>query len=165
MNLKAVLNGIEGLKAKGNLDIDVKGIAHDSRKVKEGYMFVAIKGFETDGHKYVKQAVESGAKVIVIEDISSIKKSDIEEDTIILPLLSIEALAISALPKSGICLSNSSITLSANSLLSVTKTALAILSCSACESKSAATFLASQVPSAITRISDGPAIISIETIP
>ena len=83
MNLKAVLNGVDGLKAKGNLDIDVIGVAHDSRKVKEGYMFVAIKGFETDGHKYVKQAVENGAKVIVIEDISSIKKSDIAQDTII----------------------------------------------------------------------------------
>ena len=32
MNLKAVLNGVDGLKAKGNLDIDVIGIAHDSRK-------------------------------------------------------------------------------------------------------------------------------------
>ena len=83
MNLKAVLNGIDGLKAKGNLDIDVIGVAHDSRKVKDGYMFVAIKGFETDGHKYIKQAIESGAKVIVIEDASSIKKSDITEDTTI----------------------------------------------------------------------------------
>ena len=45
MNLKAVLNGIDGLKAKGNLDVDVIGVAHDSRKVKEGYMFVAINGF------------------------------------------------------------------------------------------------------------------------
>ena len=33
MNLKAVLNGIEGLKAKGNLDIDITSIAHDSRKI------------------------------------------------------------------------------------------------------------------------------------
>ena len=81
MNLKSVLNGIDGLKAKGNLEYDVLGIAHDSRKVKEGYMFVAIKGYETDGHKYIKQAIENGAKVIVIEDISAIDKKAITEDT------------------------------------------------------------------------------------
>ena len=81
MDLKAVLNGIDGLKAKGNLDIDILSIADDSRKVKENGMFVAIKGFETDGHKYIKQAVENGAKVIVIQEGESIKKSDINETT------------------------------------------------------------------------------------
>ena len=80
MNLKAVLNGIEGLKAKGNLDIDIKSISHDSRKVKDGGMFVAIKGFETDGHKYIKNAIENGAKVIVVEQGASISKGDITDD-------------------------------------------------------------------------------------
>lgn len=83
MNLKAVLNGIEGLKGKGNLDIDITSITHDSRKVKKGGMFVAIKGFETDGHKYIKSAIENGAKVIVIEEGASIKKSDIIDDVTI----------------------------------------------------------------------------------
>ena len=83
MKLKSVLNGIEGLKAKGDLDIEISNIAHDSRKVKEGGMFVAIKGFETDGHKYIKNAIENGAKVIVIEEGSSIKKSDVKDDTTI----------------------------------------------------------------------------------
>ena len=83
MNLKAVLNGIDGLRAKGNLDIDILSIADDSRKVKENGMFVAIKGFETDGHKYIKQAVENGAKVILIQEGESIKKSDVKDDTTI----------------------------------------------------------------------------------
>ena len=97
MNLKAILNGIEGLKAKGDLDADIKGVADDSRAVKEGYMFVAVKGFETDGHKYVKQAVENGAKVIVIEDISAIKKSDLSSDTtLVVAPNTREALAIIA---------------------------------------------------------------------
>ena len=80
MDVKSLLNGIEGLKAKGDLSFDVKGIAHDSRKVEEGYMFIAIKGFETDGHKYISQAIENGAKVLVVEDISAIKKSDLKDD-------------------------------------------------------------------------------------
>ena len=83
MNLKELLNGIDGLKAKGELDIDVLSIAHDSRKVKQNGIFVAIKGFETDGHKYIKKAVENGAKVIVIQEGETIKKSDINEDTTI----------------------------------------------------------------------------------
>jgi len=83
MELKAVLNGIEGLKAKGNLEIDIKSIAHDSRKVEKGGMFVAIKGFETDGHKYIKSAIEKGARAIVIEAGVTIKKSDITDDVTI----------------------------------------------------------------------------------
>ena len=94
MNLKAILNGIEGLKAKGDLEADIKGVAHDSRKVKSGYMFVAVKGFETDGHKYIKQAIENGAKVLVIEDVSAIKKSDITSDiTLVVAPNTREALA------------------------------------------------------------------------
>ena len=83
MNLKELLNGIDGLKAKGELEVDISSIAHDSRKVKENGMFIAIKGFETDGHKYIKQAVENGARVVVIQEGESIKKSDINEDTTI----------------------------------------------------------------------------------
>ena len=94
MKLKAVLSEIDGLKAKGNIELDITGIAHDSRKVKEGYVFVAIKGFETDGHKYIKQAIENGAKVIVIEDISKINKTDLTDDiTIIVAQDTREALA------------------------------------------------------------------------
>lgn len=44
MNLKSILSGIEGLKAKGTLDMEIMGVAHDSRKVKEGYVFIAVKG-------------------------------------------------------------------------------------------------------------------------
>ena len=40
MDLKVVLNGIDGLKAKGNLEAEITGIAHDSRMVKEGYMLL-----------------------------------------------------------------------------------------------------------------------------
>ena len=80
MKLKDILNGIEGLKAKGNLDTEVNSIAHDSRKVKEGTMFIAIKGYETDGHNYITNAISNGAKVIVIEDSSCIKKSDITDN-------------------------------------------------------------------------------------
>lgn len=68
MNLKNILIGIEGLKAKGNLDIEVKKITNDSRNVSKGDMFIAIKGFEKDGHSYIKDAIASGAKVILVQE-------------------------------------------------------------------------------------------------
>ena len=48
MELKRILQGIEGIKAKGNLDIEIKHITNDSRKIQQSSMFIAIKGFETD---------------------------------------------------------------------------------------------------------------------
>ena len=55
MNLKEMLIGLDGLKAKGNIDIEITGIAFNSKEVQKGYLFVAIKGFETDGHEYIKE--------------------------------------------------------------------------------------------------------------
>ena len=50
MELKTILSGLENLKVKGSLDVDVPNIKNDSRTVKPGDMFVAIKGFDIDGH-------------------------------------------------------------------------------------------------------------------
>lgn len=49
-------------------DIDITGIAYDSRKAAEGNVFVCIKGYETDGHRYAGAAVKNGASVIVAEE-------------------------------------------------------------------------------------------------
>lgn len=49
-------------------DIDITSIAYDSRKVSENGVFVCIKGYETDGHKFVQSAVDNGAAIIVAED-------------------------------------------------------------------------------------------------
>lgn len=84
MDLKSVIAGIEGLKAKGDLDIEIKSIESDSRKISKDGMFVAIKGFETDGHKYIKQAVENGATAIMIQEGTKIDKEDITDDTTII---------------------------------------------------------------------------------
>ena len=68
MELKNILSGIEGLKAKGDLEVDITGISNDSREVKPGYLFIAIKGFDTDGHEYINKAIENGAKAILIQE-------------------------------------------------------------------------------------------------
>lgn len=46
----------------------IREIAIDSRKVQPGDLFVAIRGFETDGHQYIEQAIEKGARFILVED-------------------------------------------------------------------------------------------------
>lgn len=49
-------------------DIEITSIAYDSRKVTDGSLFVCIKGYETDGHKFARMAQENGAALIVAED-------------------------------------------------------------------------------------------------
>lgn len=68
MNLKNILVGIEGLKAMGSLDLDISSVECDYRNVKENSMFVAIKGFEHDGHSFINDAIKNGAKVIIFEE-------------------------------------------------------------------------------------------------
>lgn len=49
-------------------DFEVKGLAYDSRKVKDGYIFFAIKGLKDDGNKYVNDALSNGASMVVTEE-------------------------------------------------------------------------------------------------
>ncbi len=77
MELKKLLVGIEGLRATGNLDLDITSITHDSRTVEKGGLFIAIKGFEQDGHKFINSAIENGAKAILVDDLEETKKARI----------------------------------------------------------------------------------------
>ena len=84
MNLKEILVGIDGIKGKGSLDLDITNIDSDSRNIKESGMFVAIQGFETDGIQYVSDAVKNGAKVIMVEEGIDITKLKLPEDITLL---------------------------------------------------------------------------------
>ena len=68
MNLKKILEGIEGIKAKGEIDREITTIENDSRKVQKGSMFFAIKGFSTDGTEFIQNAIENGAIVVLVEE-------------------------------------------------------------------------------------------------
>ena len=80
MNLKNILIGIDGIKAKGNIDIEINGIDSNSKNIKPGYMFIAISGFSSDGHDFIKNAIDNGASVIVAENTDKIKKANIPDD-------------------------------------------------------------------------------------
>jgi len=95
MKLKEVLIGLEGLKVKGNLEIEVKGIESNSKEVKKNYLFIAIKGFTTDGHQYIQNAIKKGATVVMVEEGCNLKELSIpEEITIVMAKNTREALAI-----------------------------------------------------------------------
>ena len=68
MELKNILSGLEGLKAKGNLDISISKIESNSSKVQTDDMFIAIDGFEQDGHQFIQEAIQNGAKVIMAQE-------------------------------------------------------------------------------------------------
>lgn len=59
---------IDDFSKLGIEDLDIKNIRYNSNDVESGDLFVAIKGYLTDGHKYVKNAYEKGAVVAVVED-------------------------------------------------------------------------------------------------
>jgi UDP-N-acetylmuramoyl-L-alanyl-D-glutamate--2,6-diaminopimelate ligase len=83
MKLVELLESL-GLGPKKDLqlkDIDILGIQKDSRKIKKGDLFVAISGYESDGHRYIAEAIENGAVAVVGEldislDIPYVKVSD-----------------------------------------------------------------------------------------
>ncbi len=95
MELKKLLQGIEGIKVKGSLEIDIKDITNDSRKVKNGSLFIAIKGFETDGHKFIKDVIEKNVSAIMLQEGESLKEvASLENVTILVAPDTRKALAI-----------------------------------------------------------------------
>jgi UDP-N-acetylmuramoyl-L-alanyl-D-glutamate--2,6-diaminopimelate ligase len=77
MHLKDILYkaGIEDIIGKTN--VDVNAICFNSSEVKQGNLFVAIKGTQSDGHKYIFNAVELGAAIIVCETMPEEKKENV----------------------------------------------------------------------------------------
>ncbi len=62
------------ISVKGNSDLAISAICSDSRKVVAGSMFIAVKGYASDGHSYIAQAISSGAAAIVYEDETALSE-------------------------------------------------------------------------------------------
>lgn len=62
-----LVRGLPYLEMGGNMETEVKGIAYDSRQVRPGYVFVAVEGFSTDGHRFINQALGAGAVAVVMQ--------------------------------------------------------------------------------------------------
>ena len=77
MLLKQILNQIDPLNVTGALDKDIKGIEIDSRKVGEGFLFVAMRGTQVDGHQFIDKAIALGATAVVCETLPEEVKAEV----------------------------------------------------------------------------------------
>ncbi len=67
--LKDILYKVSLTSSYGDMSVDVKGICFDSRKVRPGFLFIAVKGTQSDGHEYITKAIDSGAIAVVCEKL------------------------------------------------------------------------------------------------
>ncbi len=69
--LDVMLDALDNFETESTPNREVSGITADSREVKPGYMFVAVRGVAVDGHKFISKAIENGATTVVCEEIPS----------------------------------------------------------------------------------------------
>jgi len=67
MKIEKILNGIEVISLTGEKDPVIENVEFDSRKVIRGSLFVAVRGYKSDGHDFIDSAVTSGASAIICE--------------------------------------------------------------------------------------------------
>lgn len=68
MKLQELLKDVAVKNSTAAQDIEIKEVRYDSRAVQPGDLFVAIRGYATDGHKYIAKAMEQGAAAVVCEE-------------------------------------------------------------------------------------------------
>ena len=100
MTLDRIISGSGVIAVDGNTAMDITAICNDSRKVTEGSLFIAVKGFASDGHSFIATAVNKGARAIVCQDretaLEQIAGTEREDVTLIQVDSSRHALAIMA---------------------------------------------------------------------
>ena len=72
IRLRKLLKGIKVIKTTIKGNIKIKGISSDSRKIKKGFIFVAIKGQKRNGNDYIDEAIKRGAIAIITEEYADI---------------------------------------------------------------------------------------------
>mgnify|MGYP000979229319 FL=1 len=69
MKLNEVLKHITPIKIVGNDNVEITGVNIDSRRIKAGHLFVAIRGTQVDGHQFIDKAIELGADAVLCEEL------------------------------------------------------------------------------------------------
>ena len=77
MKLNELLKNITPIKLIGNDDVEITGVNIDSRRIKTGHLFVAMKGTQVDGHQFIGKAIELGAISVLCEDLPEVLQEGI----------------------------------------------------------------------------------------
>jgi UDP-N-acetylmuramoyl-L-alanyl-D-glutamate--2,6-diaminopimelate ligase len=77
MRLKELLKNIKPTQVVGDENTDITGVNIDSRKIKQGHLFVAMKGTQVDGHQFIPKALDLGASAILCEDLPAELKENV----------------------------------------------------------------------------------------
>ncbi len=75
--LKDILYRASLISTKGNMNVVIQGIHFDSRQIQKNYLFIAVKGTQTDGHLYIESAIQRGAVAVVCENLPDQLPDDI----------------------------------------------------------------------------------------
>ena len=67
MRLKQLIDVIETIDFQGDPDLEIVDIYYDSREIRPGALFVALKGYAQDGHHFIEDAISKGASAVVSE--------------------------------------------------------------------------------------------------
>lgn len=94
MELNQLIKNINIVESKNlTKNVEIKGIANHTDNVKSDYLYVAIKGFLTDGHRYIDKAIDNGSVALIVEDFKEgieIPQIKVENSRIALSALSAE---------------------------------------------------------------------------
>ncbi|MDL2224389.1 UDP-N-acetylmuramoyl-L-alanyl-D-glutamate--2,6-diaminopimelate ligase [Bacteroidales bacterium OttesenSCG-928-M06] len=71
MKLARFIDILSPVSIFGDKDLKITGIHSDSRQIREGYLFIAVKGTQSDGHSYINKAIENGAIAVICEELTS----------------------------------------------------------------------------------------------
>ncbi len=74
MKLADLVKKIDFSLVQGNLEVEISDIFYDSRKCIDNSVFVCLKGYEADGHKFINSALDKGAVAVVVSDEVQIKQ-------------------------------------------------------------------------------------------
>ena len=75
--LSELLQTIKPVSITGSTDKEITGVNIDSRRIENGHLFVAMKGTQVDGHRFITKAIESGATAILCEDVPEEKNEHV----------------------------------------------------------------------------------------
>ena len=87
MLLNKLISKVEVINKVGDLNLDITNIHSDSRKIKEGGLFVAINGFTKNGIDFIPNAIENGATAIIVEPEVDITSLDVPAN---MPIISVK---------------------------------------------------------------------------